>query len=192
VPTHVPIPSSSGRVPSSSGARSASPEPSRRTTKAKAQRAVQQLTLLGASWHRFWTKVDTSGDCWEWTGKLNDEGYGQFRHAGENSAHRTSWVLHHGPITDGLWVLHHCDNRRCVRPDHLYLGTVQDNVRDAMSRDRVRRGPWVTNDMPVVAAPPPRPVRWEVNRWAETVGLLDARLALRSMFRATAAIEAAA
>ena len=55
-------------------------------------------------------------------------------------AHRVSWQLHHGPIPDGLWVLHHCDVGHCVRPDHLYLGTHAENVRDALKRKRFAQG----------------------------------------------------
>ena len=138
------------------------------------------MPLLGPSWDRFWSKVDTSGDCWEWTGRMTAaDGYGGIKVLGEQAAHRVSWVIHHGPVPDGLWVLHHCDNRKCVRPDHLYLGTVQDNNRDAVTRGRMRRGPVKTKDIPVMAPMPVRPARYTVNRWAEAAGLVDARLASR-------------
>lgn len=74
-------------------------------------------------------------DCWEWIGPANNNGYAQMSGLGEHKAHRVAWVLAYGPIPDGKWVLHHCDNRRCVRPEHLYLG---DNATN--TADRVRRG----------------------------------------------------
>lgn len=88
---------------------------------------------------RFWPKVDKSGDCWEWTACKGVRGYGRFtvRH-GESpqSAHRVAYELTFGVITNDLCVLHRCDNPSCVRPDHLFLGTRNDNVQDAMSKGR--------------------------------------------------------
>jgi len=91
---------------------------------------------------RFWAKVKKSEGCWEWTAsKIN--GYGQFMVSpGERwSAHRLSWVFHYGPIPQGTGyhgtcVLHRCDNPACVRPDHLFLGSNADNVRDMVSKGR--------------------------------------------------------
>lgn len=93
---------------------------------------------------RFWAKVAVKYDstsCWEWQGAITREGYGWFRYLDRSeTAHRVMWGLAEGPIPDGLWVLHHCDNRRCVRPSHLYVGTVQDNQRDLAVRRRARNG----------------------------------------------------
>ena len=91
---------------------------------------------------RFWRHVDQSGDCWVWTGSLTNGGYGHLglggRDGGTDRAHRVSWRLHFGEIPSGLWVLHKCDNPPCVRPEHLFLGTHDDNMRDCVSKSRHR------------------------------------------------------
>ena len=87
----------------------------------------------------FWDSVDKGDPCWTWTGPSDAKGYGRW---GKEVASRHSWVLAHGPIPAGMWVLHHCDNPPCVNPEHLYLGTVTDNVRDAVERGRIYRPPF--------------------------------------------------
>lgn len=95
---------------------------------------------------RFWRYVTASdaAQCWEWQGSLSSHGYGQLgagkRGASPLGAHRLSWEIHHGPIPDHLFVLHECDNRRCVNPSHLFLGTCRDNAIDASAKGRVRHG----------------------------------------------------
>lgn len=102
---------------------------------------------------RFWSKVNqhAPGGCWEWTAGLNDSGYGMFplwpRPA--ERAHRFSWHQHRGAIPDALCVLHRCDNRKCVNPDHLFLGTRGDNIRDCFGKGR-------GNPMPGARSPKPR------------------------------------
>ena len=78
--------------------------------------------------------------CWVWTaGKA--EGYGVLRVNGKNmGAHRFSWEIHYGPIPQGLWVLHRCDNRSCPRPDHLFVGTCADNEADKKAKGRQAKG----------------------------------------------------
>jgi hypothetical protein len=78
---------------------------------------------------RFWSKVDASGDCWEWTATLYVNGYGMASAGGRSvRAHRLAWEHLVGPIADGLVIDHLCRNRRCVNPDHLEPVTHRENV----------------------------------------------------------------
>lgn len=90
---------------------------------------------------RFWARVQKSDGCWLWTGCVTAQGYGEMSVNGHpTTMHRYSYELHHGPIPKGLFVCHTCDVKRCVRPDHLYAGTVADNARDAVQRGRTNKG----------------------------------------------------
>jgi hypothetical protein len=77
--------------------------------------------------------------CWEWSGALDKDGYGRFGLGVEKKAHRWAWLLFYGDVPAAMHVLHRCDNRQCVRPDHLFLGTHQDNMRDRDAKRRERR-----------------------------------------------------
>jgi hypothetical protein len=89
---------------------------------------------------RFWAKVLKTDTCWLWQGHVLRDGYGQFGKIGERRAHRRAWFLTHGPIPDGLQVCHRCDTPLCVRPDHLFLGTAQDNIADRDTKGRQAKG----------------------------------------------------
>lgn len=87
----------------------------------------------------FWLNVDRSdpNGCWEWTGRRKPAGYGSLFIRGKNLvAHRVAWRLVCGPIPPGMFICHHCDNPPCCNPDHLFIGTARDNVRDAIAKGR--------------------------------------------------------
>lgn len=94
---------------------------------------------------RFWEKVGakTSSGCILWTGKINKQGYGRLYLSPrkETMAHRFSFELFCGHIPDGLFVLHRCDNPPCINPNHLFLGTHQDNDLDRCRKGRTAKGP---------------------------------------------------
>jgi hypothetical protein len=95
---------------------------------------------------RFWPKVDRSGGpdaCWTWTAGRDDYGYGWFytTDGKRRRSHIVSFEMVHGPVPRGLLVCHSCDNPPCVNPTHLWLGTYQDNLRDAAHKGRCRNLP---------------------------------------------------
>ena len=88
---------------------------------------------------RFWSKVAILGPdkCWLWTGARNEYGYGNVHFAGRyHKAHRVAYGLTVGPIPNGLFVCHTCDNPPCVNPAHLWLGTNADNLQDMRDKGR--------------------------------------------------------
>lgn len=92
--------------------------------------------------YRFWRLVAEEAGCWEWQGKRLKTGYGQFRRNAPRRmelAHRVAWELIHGPVPEGSFICHRCDNPPCCRPSHLFLGTAQDNSDDMVKKGRRKR-----------------------------------------------------
>lgn len=124
------------------------------------------ITISTTFYENFWanTLEPYDSDCWEWQGPFVDDGtfvddryglvsiralggYGARSRVGLSGssgalAHRVAWELARGPLAEGAWVLHHCDNPPCVRPSHLFLG---DALANAQDRDRKGRAWWAPN-----------------------------------------------
>lgn len=108
------------------------------------------MKISGAIVKRFWNKVNKKGPvhpilrtrCWVWTASTSGGGYSQFQSIrGVNYGHVASWMIHYEElIPEGVLVCHKCDNPICVRPDHLFLGTHQDNMDDMVQKGRQQKG----------------------------------------------------
>ena len=86
---------------------------------------------------RFMSHVKKTDTCWLWVGGVNEGGYGMFKYNSRAArSHRVSWELHCGVVPAHLFVLHKCDVRTCVNPDHLFLGTKRDNNLDMVLKGR--------------------------------------------------------
>ena len=85
----------------------------------------------------FWGAAKPNGDCLEWQRSKSIGGYGQIRYKGRREgAHRVAYELTHGPIPDGMFVLHYCDNPSCINPKHLWVGTAKENTHDMLAKGR--------------------------------------------------------
>lgn len=100
----------------------------------------EKLDRLKESYERH---VVRGEGCWEWSGVLHKSGYAVLKYGKKQiGAHQASWLIHKGKIENGLWTLHHCDNKKCTNPDHIYLGNAKRNAQDREDRQRrpIRRG----------------------------------------------------
>ena len=89
---------------------------------------------------RFENKIDKTDSCWIWRGAINPNGYGAFKFKNKKiDSHRMSYILYKGDIPEGMYVCHSCDNRACVNPEHLFLGTAKDNWNDSYVKGTIKR-----------------------------------------------------
>lgn len=117
-------------------------------TISKVIRGVVYTKQRPSEYERFFSKINVypgqgpNGDCHEWTEACCWSGYGQFKRTRSSkmvNASRMAWELTHGDIPEGMEICHHCDNRKCCRDEHLFLGTHAENMADMSRKDRGRK-----------------------------------------------------
>jgi HNH endonuclease len=157
------------------------------------RRVVNSQDFSATFEQRFWAKVHKTDTCWIWTGYRSKHGYGGIncgsKHGPTVLAHVASWILHFGPIPDGMFVLHDCpveDNKVCIRPTHLWLGTRDDNMRDAVKKGQMACGEarphkltWEQVDEMRLLPPP-----WNFRELARRYGVTDMTIAKVMKMRA--------
>lgn len=145
------------------------------------------MNLTESDRERFWSYVsvpvewDDEG-CWLWTGATTSRGYGSIHIQGKpRTAHRVSLQIWDVEIPTGMDVRHTCDVRRCVRPDHLLLGTREDNMRDAVERGRLARGE--AHGRTTLTEAEVRGIRWAVGPLREIASWYDTTISTASRIR---------
>lgn len=99
--------------------------------------ATWEDRLYDGRWERRSGPLET--ECWIWTGQLDQTGYGVLKyHQKAYKAHRAMWALRNGPIPEGKYACHKCDTPACINPEHIFIGTQGDNMKDAKRKGRTR------------------------------------------------------
>jgi hypothetical protein len=167
--------------------------------KQEAQNRLQKLLKKGGRWpslsakeaaeldvFRFFLRINLNNEtnCWEWDTSSRDNPYGIFRiRKTQLKAHVVSYALFTGPVPEDLCVCHTCDNPPCVNPDHLFLGTQNDNIKDCWGKGRGRKFPSQNGESNVVSKLTEENVLYLRNHykppmsaWAKKYGVTEATL----------------
>jgi hypothetical protein len=128
---------------------------------------------------RFWAQVEKTDGCWLWTGNKDRDGYGHIKHGGKSiGAHRASYLIHNGEIPEGQVICHTCDNPACVRPDHIFSGTVADNNRDRDEKGRSASGDRNASRLYPERRPRGENHHWQTKPWTRMTGEKNGRAKL--------------